>query len=147
MLFYLVASHLYNARKLLGENPIIFEGGNVYTETFSIVALRTTIMEQPEKVQALLSRLLQAEAKIKENSEAAQEIVSRRTGMSLEVLKEIWNDFKFEVVLDPVLVNMMEQQARWAMDTGKSSEKPLPNFRDYIQLEPLRSLKPNGIHF
>lgn len=143
--FFIFEPHIYNAKKQLGDNAIIFTGQDVYTETFNIAVTEKFANENPDTIKRFLNALIKAENFIKTNKEEAIAIVSKRTGMDSNILSEIWGDFRFEIVLEPSLLDYMNKEGQWAVETGTATGSTIPDYRKMIRTKELQELKPGAV--
>lgn len=143
--YFIWEPHIYNGKKQLGDNAIIFTGRDVYTETFNIAIMEKFAKENPDAVMKIIRALLKAEKFVAQNKEESISIVSDYTGMEQSVLENIWDDFNFEVVLQPSLLEYMQKEAQWAIDSGISAGSTIPDYRSMILTEPLKEIKPNAV--
>ena len=62
------------------------------------------------------------------------------------IIDTIWNNFDFRVALTPNLLELWNQEAQWAKDTGKvTGETAIPNFRNIIFSDPLKKISPFAV--
>lgn len=143
--YFIWEPHIYNGKKQLGDNAVIFTGRDVYTETFNIAVMEKFAKENPDVVMKFIRALLKAEKFVAQNKEESISIISEYTGMKRSVLASIWNDFNFEVVLQPSLLEYMRKEAQWAIDSGITAGTTIPEYRSMILTEPLREIKPDAV--
>lgn len=110
--------HVYNGKKLLGDNGIIFELREIYIETFNIAVKEELIQKKPQVIKRFLQALIEAENYIQDNREEAIRIVADYVGMDSSTLNNIWDDFNFDVHLAQYLLDFLTKEAIWAKKTG-----------------------------
>jgi NitT/TauT family transport system substrate-binding protein len=98
----------------------------------------------PGTTRKILRALLKAEAFIKAHKEESLGLVAARLKMDEKVLRAIWDQNQYQVELDKTLVPEMTEIGRWSLELSKS-DKPLPNFRQFILDEPLRRERPKAV--
>jgi len=54
-------------------------------------------------------------------------------------------NFNFEVVLHKSLLDYMNKEAQWAIESGTAQRSVVPNYRLMIRTEELRELKPDVV--
>ncbi len=143
--FFIWEPHIYNARRIGGDKVIVFTGQEFYTETFNLAATRKYVTNNPEVPKKMLSALLEAEYFIRDHPDEAITIVSEVTGMDRTVLKDIWQDFTFQVVLDPFLLKYLKLQAQWAIKSEIVKDTTVPDYRPMIFEQPLKDIKPEAV--
>ncbi|MCK9275497.1 MAG: NrtA/SsuA/CpmA family ABC transporter substrate-binding protein [Syntrophales bacterium] len=132
-------------QKELGDRIISFTDESIYTWTFSIVAKREFIRKNPERVAKLLRALLRAEDFVKTNPAEAQKIVAGYSGMDIDIVSEIWSHMRFAVTLEQFLVLALEDESRWAVNSGIIKNRKIPNYLKYFYFEGLESVKPEAV--
>ena len=77
-----------------------------------------------------------------------EQVVAEKTGIDLDTLSAIWPAYDFRLHLDDSLVKEMEEQRKWAMDSGEYRLLPGetgPNFRDLLAPEALRAIDAKAV--
>jgi len=134
-------------KRRLGANGILIYDREVFTETFNIAAQQAFVRRNPAAVERLLRALIRAEGFVKEHPEEAQAIVAKATGTATDLVREVWNSFRYRVLLDQTLLITLEDETRWAMNNNLADRKAMPDYRDYIHLDSLRSVRPEAVRF
>lgn len=135
--------HPYYAQKSLGNNAITFRG--TYGEIFNIVGKREFVEKNPEKIKKFLTGLLLAEEFLRKNKEEAIEIVAKKVNMDKNDLGELWANYRFRNGLNSELITQMNEEAKWAIETGKVESRTIPDYRKYIFEKPLMELQPSSV--
>ena len=143
--YFVWEPHIYNAKKQLGDNAIIFSNKDVYTATFNIIIPSKFAQENPEDAKKFIRALIKAENFAKQNRDEAISIVATQIGMDKSTLSDIWSNYDYQVKLDQSLVEYLKQQATWAIETGSTSNKEMPNYQQMIQPEFLKEIKPEAV--
>jgi len=91
----------------------------------------------------LLRALLRAEEFLQSNPAEAREIITR--ALKSEDSEPPWENYEFSVRLPQPLLPVMEDEARWIMETGATFEKRLPNYLHFVNASPLRRVKPSAV--
>jgi ABC-type nitrate/sulfonate/bicarbonate transport systems, periplasmic components len=123
--------HIYYAQKQLSQQSVIFPAGDLYHGRHCVAMNKDYVRAHPEVVEKLIRGFQRAEQFVKDNPDEAMAIVSEKAGIDIEALKALWPEYKVKVGFDDQLIQILEQEARWARSITNSST-PLPNFRDYI---------------
>lgn len=135
------------AEKKLGDRGKSFYDKNIYTWTFNVVAKQEFIRKNPGKVEKVLRALVKAEDFVERNPAQAQKSVADFTGLDLAVVKDAWKGADFSVKLDQSLLLALESESEWAIRNGLTGgNKKIPNYLDYIYLDGLSDVKPEGIN-
>lgn len=126
----------------LGDKAISFFGGDIYTYTFNVSATREFIARHPEIITAFLQALEKSERFVLDNPGKARQIVADTSHWDINLLDKIWGDFTFQLSLDPALIMVMENEARWAIATGRAHPQEMPDALNYIYLAGLQAVAP-----
>jgi len=137
--------HVLNAKNKLGENGIILESRTKYSTAWLIIVMKDYAGKNPEVLEAFLRAVVKAESFIKEHPEEAIKIHAEEGGTDRETVELLWDMVEFELTLSEGLLTTMEEEARWVIKKKIYDETEVPNFLDYIYLEPLEKIKPEGI--
>jgi len=136
---------LGQAQKELGDNGITFYDQDIYTETSNIVTTQESIRKNPSRVTKLLRALLKAEEFVMHHPVEAQKIVAVFRRMKQDSVDELWPGNDFSVRLDQSLLLSLEDESRWAIKSGLTRERNVPNYLDFIYLDGLASVKPKAV--
>jgi len=136
---------LTRIKRQLGPNGILFFDREIYTETFNIAVRQELVQGHPATVQSFLRALVKAERFVAGRPEEAQALIATATGTELEIVKEVWNAFNYRVRLDQTLRITLEDETRWAMKNGLTDRTVMPDYRNYIHLEGIRTVKPDAV--
>lgn len=135
--------HIYYARTQLEDADVQY-AGKLYQGWATVNMDPAFARANPEVVRKALRALIAAEAWVKANKEEAVKVVSARLKVEEPVLRALWDECTFKVELDKSLVPQMREIGAWSARMSKS-DKPLPDFRQYIHDEPLRLERPRSV--
>jgi ABC-type nitrate/sulfonate/bicarbonate transport system substrate-binding protein len=133
-------------RQQLGNNGRIFYDQDIYTELFNLVAMQKLIDNHPEMVQRFLRAVMKAEHFLIENQVESQAIVAAATKTDKNLVREVWNVFKFHVVLDQTILITLEDETRWAMKSKLTDQTVMPNYLGYIHINSLKTINPEAVN-
>jgi len=136
---------LSEIRKVMGEKGITFFEETAHPFLMLLHGTKDFVRHRPATAAKLLRALIAAEAFVRANPGEAVRIVSTATGMEQKDLTERWNGFNFAVTLDQELVINLEDQARWAIRSGLTRARSVPNFLDFIDASPLTRIRPRAV--
>ena len=123
----------------MGNNSIIFEPRELYSGTANIIMRRDFVRNNPETVKKLIKALLKSEEFVKNNRERAIEIAEVHTGMNKETLTDIYNDYDFKVEITQELIELLDKESQWAINSGLSKSRQL-NFKDFVYIDALKEI-------
>jgi len=98
-----------------------------------------------ETVKRFLKSLAGAEEYILRNPAGAKAIVRKRLNYDDVFTETIWTENQFSLFLDQSLITAMEDEARWMIKNGLTSEKTVPDFLKYIYEDGLKAVKTDGV--
>ncbi len=136
---------LTQIKRRLGADGVLFYDHEIYTETFNIASHQDFVQKNPETVERLLRALLKAENFVAQHSDEAQSIVSASTKTDPDIVREVWNAFAYQVVLDRRIIIMLEDETRWAIKNRLTDQTAMPDYLTYIYLDGLRAVKPEAV--
>lgn len=129
----------------LGAGGLVFYDKQIYTETFNIAAQQAFVQKNPETVQRFLRALVKAEDFVAKNPGEAQAIVSVGTKTDLRLVRAVWNNFIYRVVLDKALLIALEDETRWAIKNKLTDQTQMPDYASYIYTDSLKAVKPEAV--
>ena len=136
---------LSEAVKLLGDNAIVFETPGLYLKSFELVAFNTYIKKNKSILTKILKATLDAENFLNENKLEAVDLLSKTLSISKESVINSLLSLDLSVSLDQLLILNLEDEARWVINNKFYNEYRMPNFLEYIVVEPLKTVKPEVV--
>jgi NitT/TauT family transport system substrate-binding protein len=137
--------YMEQTQKKLGDRAVVFHDKDIYRYTFNVVARQEYIRENPGTIRKLLRALVRAEQFVRENPVAAQKTVSDFSRIDLDILRDTWANATFSVSLDQSLLLALEDESQWAINSGLTDVRRVPNYLDFIYLDGLRAIKPAAV--
>jgi len=110
--------HIYNAQKKLADNALVVSTLGIYSQPFNVVVLEDLLIGGKEKLERLLKGLNAAEKFIKTNRTESIEIVAKQIGVENATIENIWDAYTFEIGIDSSLVELLEEEGKWAKRAG-----------------------------
>lgn len=137
--------HLDELQKALGENGLVFYGGGGFRVTFNVAARQDFIRQHPEAMKKLMRALLRAETFAAERPEDARTVSARAAKTDRAEVSAAWRDYQLQVKLDQGLLNLLEDQSRWAIKNGYVDKSEVPNYLSFIYPDALTAVKPAAL--
>ena len=137
--------HALTAKELMGPNAIVLSSSDVYREDFYFVTTQAFKNEKRKSLEAFLSAILQAQQFIAKNSSQTMDIVSKRLNFKREVIEKIWQEYRFELMLDQSIIVTLEDEAKWAIASKLVDHTRVPNYLKYIYAEPMKQVFPENV--
>ncbi len=137
--------NVYKAKKLLGEKAREFLEPDIFREDFYFVVKKDFAGGHPGALKRFLKAMEKAEAFIGGSREEAMTIVSERLAIDRELVASIWSDYSYRLLLDQSILLALEDEARWAMKSGFTDKKEVPNYLNFIYQDALKEVKPGAV--
>lgn len=129
----------HHALTALGDNGLELRIGSIYRWSWNLVARNEELANGP-LAAPILTALMRANAEILRDPQGCARELSPLIGMPADKLEQVWKQTSFDVTLDQSLLLNLEQQARWAIVSGLTEQKDVPNFLSGISSHALRSI-------
>lgn len=136
--------HVANLQKALGTNAVLFHHTD-YVWTWNLAAQPAYLEANPRIAKKILRAVGRAAEYVRRNPVEARAIVASRTKMDEALLAQIWDVFSFGLALENMLLDSLESQGAWAVQTHTAGAQPLTDLRRVIRAEPLKSLTPEAV--
>ena len=134
------------ARDAVGDNAVFWMAQSSQPVFGLIVSRQEWVEGHPELVTRFLKSLAQAEEYLTRNPAKAKTIVQERLNLDAAYVEKFWSQNQFGLSLDQSLIAAMEDEARWMINNGLTTEKQVPDFLDYIHEDELKALKPDAVN-
>lgn len=131
----------HHAVEALGDNGQELRIGAIYRWSWNLVARNEELANGP-LAPLIIAALRRATDEILRDPHTCARELSSRIGMPADKLAAVWKQTSFDVTLDQSLLLNLEQQARWAMASGLTDQKEVPNFLGGISSQALRTFDP-----
>lgn len=133
--------YLTSQQKRLGADAVVLENAYVYRLDWNIAGRQDFIGKNQETVAKLLRAIIKATDYIAENPDDAEKIVARNIGRKSVTLTKN----TYDVHLQQSLIVNLESQARWAIESGLTDQRQVPNYLPMIYAEGLRAVRPEAV--
>ena len=140
-----VEPYASDAKKAIGANAVSWDVQSNQPVFGIFVASNAWIAEHPDLVKRFLNAIDQASAFIAEQQDEAKAVIKNRFDYSDEYLASVWPENSFELFLDQPFIIAMEDEARWMISSGLTTETQVPNFLNYIYQDGLKAVKPKAV--
>jgi len=110
-----------------------------------IVVKKNYAHKNPEILKQFLRAITKADEFIRKEPEAAMRIHSDVSGVAVSILSNKFKKMGFRLCLDQELILDFEDQARWIISYGYTTNKQVPNYLNYIYPDALLSVKPAAV--
>jgi ABC-type nitrate/sulfonate/bicarbonate transport system substrate-binding protein len=137
--------HVYNLRERLGEKVVTWPAQQGQDFYWLVISREDVLKARPALGEKFFRAMVQAEAFAAEHPEEAQTIVAQRLNVSDTYIKYAWPKSKFEVSLPQALIIVMEDEARWMIRNGITTQTSVPNYMNYIYFDGIQAAKPAAV--
>lgn len=136
----------YRAVRAAEGRAVMVETPHLYTTHWIMAADRHFVQERPAAIRKILRALLAAQHLATEKPER---LVAAMLEMSESDTAQQLSHYKNEIQLPQSMIVALENEARWygALNAGDKTAPPTPNFLDYIDSTPLKSVRPEAVKF
>jgi NitT/TauT family transport system substrate-binding protein len=135
-----------NIRKQRGDAMVYWPAESGQPGFDTLVSEKGLLTRHPEEVRRVLSSLVMAQDYMASDPEGAQEIVRNRLGWDEEYTANLWSQVQFELSLDQSLITAMEDEARWMIRNNLTTQKTIPDFRNYVYKDGLEAVRPGSVN-
>ncbi|HWQ18875.1 MAG TPA: NrtA/SsuA/CpmA family ABC transporter substrate-binding protein [Methanotrichaceae archaeon] len=130
----------------LGGNAIIWPAQSNQL-LYGVLACRDDwAAEHPLLINRFLRSIALAEEYMINNPDEARAIVQKRLNFTDKYMAAVWPDHQFSLSLDQSLLIAMNDEGRWAINNNLTTEKTMPDFRDYVDIKSLEAVKPAAVN-
>lgn len=135
----------FDIEKQMGEQVLIWPA-QVYQPYFWMLLTTTQlIQDNPEVLIRLFRALARAEEFVKQHPGAAKDITTRHLNNPLDFIENVWPMVEYALRMDQRILMAVEDEARWAIRHNLTHKKDMPNYLEYLYLEPLAAAKPGAV--
>jgi NitT/TauT family transport system substrate-binding protein len=137
--------HANAAIDALGAKAVVWSAQSNQPMYALVVATDGWIKAHPALVNKFLKSLAQAEEYVIRNPAEAKTILQKRLNLDAAYMETVWSQNQYGLSLDQSLILAMEDEARWMIGNGLTSEKEVPDFLNYIYTSGLEAVKPEAV--
>ncbi len=134
------------AKKRLGGNGVVWPVQSQQPVFGLLAADRTWTAKHPDLVIRFLAALAEAEEFLNDHPAESKAIVRNRLNLDASYMDSVWKQNRYGLSLDQSLVLAMEDEARWMIANGLTTEKAIPDFLDYVAESGINKVKPDAVN-
>ncbi|RPI32221.1 MAG: hypothetical protein EHM70_09480 [Chloroflexota bacterium] len=138
-----------NAKKLedlLGDGIVRWPAQSEQVTYCSIIGAQAWIDSHSEAVERFLKSLADAQDYLNRRPEDGRAIIQKRLKYDDAYLAAIWPEHNLQLSLDQSLILALEDESRWMIANGLTTETQVPDFLDYISTGALHEVKPEAVN-
>ena len=133
------------AGKELGDQGSTFYADGLYSPYFLIAARQDFINANPDIAEMVVRSLVAASEFIRDSRAESRKIVAEYLKMDSSLLDDLSATYNFRISLDQAFLKTLENQSKWAVNNKLTDQTRVPVYLDYIYLDALTSVKPEGV--
>ncbi len=133
------------AQRLLGEDANILPSKNIHTVSWLIIVMKKYAKENQEAIQGFLRAIIKAEKFLKDNREESIRIHADMSKVDREIVDTLLDNMDYDLTLAHPLLMNLENLARWAIRHNYTDKAEVPDYLDYIYVDPLEKVKPKAV--
>jgi NitT/TauT family transport system substrate-binding protein len=136
---------MFRAKKELGDQGSVFYANGLYSPYFLIVGRQDFIKANPDITERVVKSLIKASQFIHDNQDESRRIVAKYLKMDRSLLDDISATYRFKISLEQSFLKTLVNQSKWAIKNGLTDKTKVPNFLEFVYLDALVSVKPDGV--
>jgi len=129
----------------LGDKAVYFYDETLYSDNACLSSKQEFARSHPDAIRKILRALLRAESYIRTHPDTVQKDVAAFTGSEQTVFNKAWETISFRLALDAALLVSLEDQTQWAIRHDLAAKQAMPDYREYMTPDLLRSVKPSVV--
>ena len=139
--------NIFRLKLALKDGAVVFptKRGFESTETFLLITRESWLDENAETARRLLEALVRAERFVTAAPEEARAFMAARFYLTHEYAAYVYPKIAFKVELSQVLLMVMDNETRWAMEQALAPFQEFPNYLDYMYVDALHAVDPEAI--
>ncbi len=130
----------------LGNNAAIWPVQSSQETYIVEVAKNDWIARHPDAVRRYVNALAQAEDYFVRHPAQTKSMMQKKLNYTNAYMAAVWDKNQFSLSLDQSLVTAMEDEGRWMIKNNLTTEKTIPDFRNYIYTKGLAEVKPEAVN-
>ena len=141
-----VPPYVNQVQEKLGDKLVVWSAQKGQPLFSLQICKKEWIRQNPTKVNNVLKALVQSEKYIIEHPKESKTIIKNDLNLSDSDVEALWQRNQFSLSLDISIVTSMNDEARWLIDNSLTTEKTVPNFKDFIYIDGLKTVKPEAVN-
>lgn len=143
--FFCWEPFISKAEKLLGDDALVLPNKDVFIGSWLIIAKKEFVNSHPLEVENFLRALYKAEGIIENDRKAALTMHAKLVGVDRDVASKSFSGDGYSMKLDESLLNLLEDEAQWIIDSNYTDAKKMPNYLKRIYTKSLKAVKPGAV--
>ncbi|MGH8475336.1 MAG: ABC transporter substrate-binding protein [Blastocatellia bacterium] len=137
--------HVNYAQKRIVDQATVFVPGELYHGRHCIAMNRKYVEQHPDIVEKLVRGFLRAEQFVEDHSEEAKQIVAKITGLEIDTVETLWQEYHVKIELDKGLLAILEKEGNWARAIDPQSTGTVESVVSAVYTKALRTVRPERV--
>jgi NitT/TauT family transport system substrate-binding protein len=129
----------------LGGKAIVLEEPGLYVRSYCLVTTERMLREKPKAVAGVIRALLAADCLARREPTPVRAVLGNALGIPDAEMRSLWTSVELRICLPQALLLSMEDEARWVMSEHLTEVRTMPNFLEFLDVEPLVALRPDVV--
>jgi NitT/TauT family transport system substrate-binding protein len=129
-----------------GDRVIVWPIQSSQLTYWNIVSRTDWADSHQETIDRFLLAVAQAVEYTTNHPQETKAIVQKKLNYTDAYMAAVWQDHQFSLALDQSLVVAMEDEGRWMIKFNFTTDKTIPNFRNYLYTKGLEKVKPDAVN-
>jgi NitT/TauT family transport system substrate-binding protein len=130
----------------LGSNAVEWPAESGQLGYWNAICRNEWAAQHPELIKQFLQSIDQAAKYSVYHPTEAKAIVQKGLRTDDAYIQSAWPDIQYALSLDQSLITAMEDEGRWMINNNLTSEKNVPDFRNYFYLKGIEEVKPDAVN-
>jgi NitT/TauT family transport system substrate-binding protein len=130
----------------LGANATIWGAQSGQLGYWTAICRDDWALQHPELINRFLKSLDQAAMYAVYHPAEAKAILKERLHADDAYIETVWSNSQYSLSLDQSLITAMEDEGRYMMANNLTSEKKIPDYKDYFNVKGLDEVKPGSVN-
>jgi NitT/TauT family transport system substrate-binding protein len=135
----------HEAELAFGDRIVSLHAPDAYAQNYVLVGQRDYVQAHQRELDGVLRALLDAEAFVEADPEAARTELARLLNLSPATFDSSWQDVTLEVGQQQAQLVTLEDVATWAMARSYAPRQPMPDFVSHLALDTLLAVSPERV--
>jgi NitT/TauT family transport system substrate-binding protein len=137
--------YAYKMESALGTNAVTWSAQGDQDFFVLLISREEWVSTHSSAIDRLLNVVLQAEQFAGTHVNEVQTLMAERFGYAASYVKSILPKLTLTVTLPQALLVVMEDEARWSIQSNLTDKKKVPNYLNFIYIDGLMAVKPDAV--
>jgi NitT/TauT family transport system substrate-binding protein len=130
---------------LIGNNTVVWPAQANQLGYFDAACTTNWAAAHSDLIVSFLKALIQAENFITNHQNQAMSTVANTLNYTLTYMATVWPNYQFSITLDQSQLLALQEESQWLVNNNLTNATSVPNFLNYLYLNGLETVDPNGV--